>query len=153
MAIISDTTLVQVIQDSLTSPSGCLFPYRSLGTGVADLKGLERVLLTYWSAVRDTFPEAWGLPPQQSRLMHSAGLRALGRLMDRVMMSVDVTDSRAPKRIRRELAKIRFLCRWTGGVWEQCGGLAWNQIQNVPSHVRMLSDFLIQAHLAGGAGV
>ncbi len=152
-AIVSDTTLVQIIQDSLTSPSGCLFPYRNIGTGTTDRNGLERVLLTYWNGVKDTFPEAWGLSPKHSRLMHSAGLRAMGRLMDRVMASIDVTDTHAPKRIRRELASIRFLCRWTNGVWEQCGGLAWNQIQNVPSHVRMLSDFLIQAHLAGGAGV
>lgn len=152
-AFVSDTTLVQVIQDSLTSPSGCLFPYRNIGTGTADLKGLECLLLTYWAAVKDTFPEAWGRPPRESRLMHSAGLRAMGRLMDRVMALVDLHDKQAPRRIRRELAKIRFLCRWTSGIWEECGGLAWNQIQNVPSHVRMLSGFLIQAHLAGGAGL
>jgi hypothetical protein len=152
-AFVSDTTLVQIIQDSLTSPSGCLFPYRNIGTGTADLKGLERVLITYWNAVKHTFPEAWGRPPTQSRLMHSAGLRAMGRLMDRVMASVDTRDKRAPARIRKELTKIRFLCRWTTGVWEECGGLAWNQIQNVPSHVRMLSNFLIQAHLAGGVAI
>ena len=84
--------------------------------------------------------------------MHSAGLRAMGRLMDRVMASVDVDGKQAPRQIRKELAKIRFLCRWTNGVWEECGGLPWNHVQNVPSHVRMLSSFLIQAHLAGGAG-
>jgi len=152
-AFVSDTTLVQVIQDSLTSASGCLFPYRNIGAGTADLKGLECVLLTYWNAVKDTFPEAWGRPPRQSRLMHSAGLRAMGRLMDRVMGSVDAADRQAPRRIRKELAKIRFLCRWTNGTWEGCGGLAWNHVQNVPSHVRLLSNFLVQAHLAGGAGV
>jgi DGQHR domain-containing protein len=152
-AFVSDTTLVQVIQDSMTSPSGCLFPYRNIAAGTADLKGLECVLLTYWNAVKDTFPDAWGRPPRQSRLMHSAGLRAMGRLMDRVMASVDVDDKQAPRWIRKELAKIRFLCRWTSGVWEECGGLAWNHVQNVPSHVRMLSSFLVQAHLVGGAGV
>jgi DGQHR domain-containing protein len=150
-AFVSDTTLVQVIQDSMTSPSGCLFPYRNIAAGTADLKGLECVLLTYWNAVKNTFPEAWGRPPRQSRLMHSAGLRAMGRLMDRVMASVDVDGKQAPRQIRKELAKIRFLCRWTNGVWEECGGLPWNHVQNVPSHVRMLTTFLIQAHLAGGA--
>ena len=88
-AVVSDTTLVQVIQNSLTSPTGCLFPYRNLATGETDFKGIEWVLLTYWNAVKDTFPTAWGRPPKQSRLMHSAGLRAMGRFMDRVMASID----------------------------------------------------------------
>ena len=108
------------------------------------------MLLTYWNAVKDTFPEAWGRPPRQSRLMHSAGLRAMGRLMDRVMGSVDVDGKQAPRQIRKELAKIRFLCRWTNGCGRNvaaCRGTT----QNVPSHVRMLTTFLIQAHLAGGA--
>jgi DGQHR domain-containing protein len=152
-AVVSDTTLVQLIEDSMTSPSGCLFPYRNIAAGTADLHGLESVLLTYWNAVKDTFPDAWGRPPRESRLMHSAGLRAMGRLMDRVMASVDVDNKQAPRRIRKELSKIRLLCRWTGGVWEECGGLAWNHVQNVPSHVRMLSTFLIQTHLGGEAGV
>jgi hypothetical protein len=37
----------------------------------------------------------------------------------------------------------------TSGTWDECGGLHWNDIQNVPSHVRMLSDFLVRAHLTG----
>lgn len=146
---VSDTTLVQVIQDSLTSPAGCLFPYRNLATGETDVRGIECVLLTYWNAVKDTFPAAWGLPPKQSRLMHSAGLRAMGRLMDRMMGSIDAADAHARGRIRKELAKIRPACHWTSGTWDECGGLHWNDIQNVPSHVRMLSNFLLRAHLAG----
>jgi DGQHR domain-containing protein len=148
-AFVSDTTLVTMIQDSLTSPTGCLFPYRNVATGETDLRGIERVLLTYWNAVRDTFPTAWGRPPQQSRLMHSAGLKAMGRLMDRMMGAVDATHAEAGATVRRELARIRPACRWTTGTWDECGGLHWNDIQNVPSHVRMLSNFLLRAHLAG----
>lgn len=147
-AFISDTTLVQIIQDSLTSPTGCLFPYRNVATGETDLGGIERVLLTYWRAVKDTFPAAWGLLPKQSRLMHSAGLRAMGRLMDRMMASIDATDAEAHARVRKELARIKPVCRWTAGTWEECGGLHWNDVQNVPSHVRMLSNFILRAHVA-----
>jgi DGQHR domain-containing protein len=147
-AFVSDTTLVQVIQNSLTSPTGCLFPYRNLATGETDFRGIEWVLLTYWNAVKETFPSAWGLPPKQSRLMHSAGLRSMGRLMDRMMASIDATDAQARGRIRKELTRIRPVCRWTSGTWDECGGLHWNDIQNVPSHVRMLSHFLLRAHLA-----
>jgi hypothetical protein len=148
-AVVSDSTLVQTLQDSLNSPAGCLFPYRNLATGETDFAGVRDVLLTYWNAVRETFPDAWGLPPTQSRLMHSAGLRAMGRLMDRVMASINSADSHAPAAVRRELGRIRPACRWTSGIWEELGGLRWNEVQNVPSHVRMLSNFLIRAHLTG----
>ena len=148
-AILSDTTLVQTIQESLTLPSGCLFPYRNLATGETDFAGVRLLLLTYWRAVRDTFPAAWGLPPTQSRLMHSTGLRAMGRLMDRVMASVDASHPQASAVVRRELAKVRPICRWTSGAWEEMEGLRWNDVQNVPSHVRMLSNVLIRAHMGG----
>jgi DGQHR domain-containing protein len=33
IAVITDTGVVEMIQESLTSPSGCLFPYRNMSTG------------------------------------------------------------------------------------------------------------------------
>lgn len=147
-AVVSDTTIVQMLHESLTSPAGCLFAYRNLATGETDFAGVRRLLLTYWNAVRETFPEAWGHSPKQSRLMHSAGLRAMGRLMDRVMASINPSEPRIAALVRRELGKIRPICRWTSGSWEEMGGLRWNEIQNVPSHVRMLSNVLIRAHLS-----
>ena len=152
VAVVSDTTLVQILQDSLTSPAGCLFPYRNLATGETDFAGVRGALLTYWNAVRHTFPEAWGLAPTQSRLMHSAGLRAMGRLMDRMMASINWAEPHAPAAVRHELARIRPACRWTAGNWEELGGLRWNELQNIPSHVRMLSNYLIRAHVTGRRG-
>lgn len=108
--------------------------------------GVRRVLLTYWGAVRETFPDAWALPPSKSRLMHSAGLRAMGRLMDRVMATVDPADKRAAGRVRHSLAQLRPVCRWTSGTWTDLR-LAWNEVQNVPGHVRMLSNYLIRAYV------
>ena len=74
-----------MLEESLTTPSGCLFPYHNVTTGETDTDGIWRILVGYWSAVRDTFPEAWGKPPAESRLMHGTGIRSMGRLMDRVM--------------------------------------------------------------------
>src|SRR5262249_43982684 len=88
-AVVSDTAIVQMIQDSLSSPKGCLFTYRNAATGMVDATGIRSVLLLFWTAVRAQFPDAWGLPPTRSRLMHGAGVRAMGRLMDHVMRSVD----------------------------------------------------------------
>ena len=39
-AVITDTIIVQMLQESLTTPSGCLFPYRNLSSGETDFTGL-----------------------------------------------------------------------------------------------------------------
>jgi DGQHR domain-containing protein len=145
--VVADTAVVQMVQESLSHPKGILFTYRNVSTGAVDLEGIRRVLLTYWSATREEFPDAWGLPPTQSRLMHGAGIRAMGRLMDRVMAGIDPTHAKATGLVRRELGRVRPICRWTGGVWERVNGLRWNEIQNVPSHIRLLSDALVRAYL------
>jgi len=38
------------------------------------------------------------------------------------------------------------MCRWTSGQWEELG-LAWNEIQNVSRHMRMLTDVLIRTYV------
>lgn len=146
-AVVADTALIKMLEDSLSLPTGCLFPYRNIATGQTDLKRVRAILFTFWTAVRDVFPEAWGLPPSQSRLMHSVGLRALGRLMDRVMGPLDPEAKGAAALVRRSLSKIAPECHWTSGSWPELGSLRWNELQNVPSHFRMLSRFLIDAYL------
>ena len=143
----SDTTIIKILQDSLSSPSGCLFRYRNVATGELDWTGATEVLFTYWNAVQETFPEAWHLPPTKSRLTHSIGLRAMGRLMDRVMLSVDPAQSATRGEVRRELRKVKPVCHWTSGHWNELNGMRWNELQNVPAHVRMLSNFLTQVYL------
>lgn len=149
-AVVSDTSLIQVLQESFTSPSGCLFAYRNLATGMTDFDRVCRLLIVYWSAVRATFPAAWGLPPHASRLMHSVGLRAMGRLMDRIMGSVNIDDPRVEERVRRELAPLKARCHWTSGTWDELGGIPWNDLQNVPAHVRLLSNHILRVALRAG---
>jgi DGQHR domain-containing protein len=152
-AIASDTAIVGMLQESLSNPSGCLFPHRNLATAELDAPTVTLIVCTYWTAVCETFPEAWGLPPHKSRLMHGAGLRAMGRLMDRIMGSVNPTDPQAVKMVKSELAGIVEHCRWTSGVWEELGGLKWNDIQNTSQHVRLLSNHLVRLYVrARGSG-
>ena len=79
--------------------------------------------------------------------MHGAGIRAMGRLMDRIMSSVDVTNNDAITGIKKELNAIAPVCKWTSGRWHELGNLSWNEIQNVPRHIRVLSNLLIRAHI------
>ncbi|MGE5608804.1 MAG: DGQHR domain-containing protein DpdB [Bacillota bacterium] len=146
-AVVTDTSIVKMIEESLMSPSGCLFPYRNMATGETDFSGIWSVLLTYWSAVKVVFPDAWGKPPTQSRLMHGTGIRAMGRLMDRIMGSLNVRDPSGSRLIQRELAALKPMCHWISGTWEGLGGLAWNEIENVPRHIQMLSNYLIRLHV------
>jgi DGQHR domain-containing protein len=145
--VITDTSVIKMIEESLTSPAGCLFPYRNIATGETDFDGICKVLVTYWTAVSQVFPEAWGKPPSSSRLMHGAGIRAIGRIMDRVMPSIRLHHDNAVALAAAEIRRIAPLCRWTEGKWEDLGGVSWNEIQNVPRHIRLLSNLLIRAYL------
>jgi DGQHR domain-containing protein len=145
-AVIADTSVVDMIHESLSSTAGCLFPYRNLATGQTDMDGMLRVLVAYWTAVRETFPDAWGVPPSKSRLMHGVGIRAVGRLMDKIMSGVNPQDRTASRQAVRDLRLVAPACHWTDGEWSELG-LTWNELQNVPRHIRALSNFLIRSYV------
>lgn len=146
-AVIADTSVVKMIEESLSSPSGCLFPYRNIATGETDFDGICDVLMAYWSAVRNVFLQAWGKPTTKSRLMHGAGIRAMGRLMDRIIPAVQLQKSDRVTQIERELKKIAPVCHWTSGNWEGLGGLAWDELLHTPRHLHRLSNLLVRAYL------
>jgi len=104
---------------------------------------MYQVLISFWSAVRSVFHDAWGIDSRQSRLMHSAGILAMGVLMDRVCTNSRVGTN--AKKIAHELLKIREKCHWTNGNWEN-SGMSWNYFQNTPRDIRLLQDELIQAY-------
>lgn len=149
-AVVTDTGLVEALRESLEAPAGVLFPYRNIAAGTTDTAGIRRVLLVYWNAVRDTFPDAWGEPAAKSRLMGGVGIRAMGRLMERVMVHVDSDGNEADEQARMELERIASVCHWTSGAWTDLG-LPWNELQNTPRHISALSNFLARAYLADRA--
>lgn len=145
-AVVTDTALLSVIKNSVSNPLGALAPFKSVGReGGADVAEMYRILTTYWSAVKAVFPDAWGKDPKQSRLMHSAGLMAMGLLMDAIYARLP-PDSQVAA-VQRELEKVASFCRWTKGTWETLG-LAWNEVQNTPPHVKKLQDALVRAYAA-----
>jgi DGQHR domain-containing protein len=149
-AVVTDTVVIRMLQESFGSPSGCLFSYRNLATGDTDFDDMLKLLYLYWGTVRDVFPSAWGKPPAESRLMHGVGLRAMGKLMDRVMGQIDVHQKGAGARVRTELQRLATRCAWTSGAWKDLDGMRWNELQNVPNHIRRLTNVLIRAHAGRG---
>jgi DGQHR domain-containing protein len=145
-AVVTDTALVSVIKNSLSSPLGALASFKPVGReGGGDVAGMYRVLITYWTAVKAAFPDSWGKDPKHSRLMHSAGLLAMGLLMDAIYARVGPDADVAT--VQREIEKVTPACRWAKGTWETLG-LAWNEIQNTPPHVKKLQDALVRAYAA-----
>ena len=148
--VVTDNSLVEALKKSLESPSGALFPYRNIAAGTTDTEGIRHLLLIYWSAVKVTFPSAWGKSPQESRLMGGVGIRAMGRLMERVMAQVDLNAKTARAVTEKELQRVAPVCRWTEGTWEEIG-LPWNEMQNTPRHISTLSNFLVRHYVAARA--
>ena len=147
-AVVQDTSLVNALEESLTTANGSLFPYRNLATGDVDFEPIWWTLVTYWSAVREVFPDAWGKQPTESRLMHGVGIRAMGRLMDKMMSSVDPSDSSAPKQVRDSLALIAPHCHWTSGNWPELNDMPWNELENTARHIRTLSNLLVRTYVS-----
>jgi hypothetical protein len=105
---------------------------------------MYRLLVTFWSAVKAVFPEAWGKDSRHSRLMHSAGIEAMGVLMDRIYARL--SGSEDVKIVQRELERVAPACRWTRGTWESLG-VAWNEIESTNRDIKRLQSALIQAYL------
>jgi len=139
-AVINDSSIIDMIKNSINNPLGALSQYKSLGTEPSDIESMYKILVTYWTAVKELFPEAWGVKPTQSRLMHSAGLHAMGLLMDKIVNRSAHYD-KPDQHIFSSLQAIAPHCRWTTGSWEQLG-MRWDEIQKVGKHLRLLSDLL-----------
>ena len=143
-AVITDTAVIKMIRNSLNSPLGALAPYKAGINENADLESMYQILMTFWTAVKEAFPLAWGLDPRQSRLMHSAGVEAMGVLMDRIWVrhagSADIS-----KVIKHELAEMAPKCAWVSGTWDSLG-VEWNEIQNTTRDIKRLEDALVRIY-------
>jgi DGQHR domain-containing protein len=143
--VITDTAVVEMIRQSLSNPLGALAPYKPTDTDPGDIDAMCTILVTYWSAVRDVFPDAWGKDSRQSRLMHSAGILAMGVLMDRIYARLSgANESYAA--VRKEVEKVALSCRWTSGVWESIG-LRWNDIESTSQDKKRLQEALVRAYI------
>jgi len=143
-AVIIDSAVTKMIRNSMNNPLGALYPYKPNSTEPGDIQAMYNIVVTFWSAVRDVFPEAWAKDPRQSRLMHSAGVEAMGVLMDRIYARLPGAGEDY-KTVRKELEKIAPSCRWTAGTWDSIG-VDWNELQNTSRDIKKLQDALMRAY-------
>ena len=90
-AVITDSAVVTMIRNSISNPLGALAPYKSNARDGTDIETMYRLLINFWKATKAVFPKAWGSDPRKSRLMHSAGIIAMGVLMDRIYARLCLT--------------------------------------------------------------
>ena len=138
--VIADNSILAMLHNSLTD--GVLYRFSEIDDQLLVLKN-------FWTVVKSTFPEGWGLPAKNSRLMHGAGILALGFLMDTIADRHKKTRSISQSLFRTELCKIASDCHWVNGEWRFGPNktLKWNELQNVPGHIQLLSNHLLQLYL------
>ena len=141
---IKDNSVLKMIENSLYE--GALYQYRDPRTGDGKEDLIVRHLVTFWSRVRDTWPEAWDLPPRKSRLTHGVGIQALGFIMDRLTAEVAASDPSFTEIVGAGLELLDSRAAWTDGFWQLSVGdrRKWNGLQNTPSDVRNLTNHFVQ---------
>jgi DGQHR domain-containing protein len=141
--VVKDNSILRMLENSLTD--GVLFRFRTSAGDDGDMEAMLTVLKHYWEAVRQVFPNAWGLQPKRSRLMHGAGIVSLGFLMDAI--ADHYRRSRAPtvKQFADGLSCVAQHCRWTDGFWNFGVNhtVKWCDLQNTSGHIQMLTDYLL----------
>ena len=143
--VINDRALVTSIRKRIESPLGALSAFRKTGSRPADADAMYRTLVAFWSAVKRAFPEAWGLPPTHSRLMHSVGIEAMSSLMDSLCMRMTATDQ-AERFLLCSLQAIAPYCAWHKGRWTDIDK-SWNELEYTRRDVRELTEQLIRLDL------
>lgn len=137
--MVKDTAIQKVIMNSASD--GIMRELLQKDDGIDHCYNLINEF--YW-AVRNTFPGDWeGHKPKTSRLVHGAGVIAMGHVMETLAYFEEARE-RGEFEIGLECLKSKTA--WTQGEWEFGNGerRSWRGIQNVGSDIAMLSEYLVR---------
>ena len=100
----------------------------------------------FFGALVDLFPEAWfGQTPRTSRMKHSAGITALGFVME-IAYAVHGAKNKDQFIEVLSILKEKDVCAWTGGTWyfDEMDIRIWDKVQNTQPDLRVLADHLVR---------
>ncbi len=143
--VVTDTAIIKMIRASMTNPLGALYPYKSNDEEKTDVEAMYQLLVLFWQAVKECFPNDWALDPKESRLMHSAGIAAMGYIMDLVCAKIGGQETNYSL-IHKEVEKIAPHCAWSSGKWPLLN-VAWNEVQSTPQDIKHLQDTLLRIYM------
>jgi DGQHR domain-containing protein len=144
---VKDNSILKMLEYSLSD--GALYGL-SRSSSERDVERMLHLLKSYWTAVAEVFPSAWGLPARKSRLMHGAGVVAMGFIMDAIVDRYRRSGVPSCGQFVENLKPLKNLCRWTEGEWVFAGKnrRQWNELQNTPNDIELLVDHLLHAYRA-----
>jgi DGQHR domain-containing protein len=136
--IVRDTAIQRVVMNSINDGAMRTLLRR------ADGKDACLILMSdFYQAVKTVFATDWqGHTPKTSRLIHGAGIMALGYVME---VLFDLDGARTKEDFERGLLCLRGKTAWTSGEWEFAGGdrRHWRAVQNVNRDIVLLAQHLI----------
>lgn len=136
--VLRDTSIQRIIMQSLSDGA-----MRELAREDDSLRSCFRLISNFFGSVQDVFDEEWvGHTPKTSRLVHGAGLVAMGYVMEYLVGSIRAHDQ---DDFRSELLRLRGKTAWTEGAWiySKTNIREWNSIQNVARDWLELSHHLV----------
>lgn len=143
-ASISQAAVLDVIEKSVRR-GGVLCEFAGPSPTRSDLLSMAEIVKVFFLGVRSVWPHAWSGSPWSSRLVHGAGISAMGILMEEIMSEVNAKSPRAVQSVKRRLLKIEGRCAWTTGRWPKLRR-EWHEIQNTSQDKRMLADYLVSEY-------
>jgi DGQHR domain-containing protein len=136
--VIKDTALQKAILNS--EAAGAVQVLMSRKSGLNDA---EELLSNFFAAVQAVFPDAWSQhKPTSSRLVHGAGVVAMGFVMDEIYAKSHSSEVDA---FVDGLKPLVGKTAWTDGHWHFSDGeqIAWNRIEYTPRQVQLLAEHLV----------
>jgi DGQHR domain-containing protein len=136
--VISDTAVQRVIMNSLND--GIMREH------MRKPNGRERCFLLvseFYRAVAHVFDDAWGgdHTPKTSRLLHGAGIIALGEVMETLAL---LEGAESWEDFAKGMGALEGRTAWTSGEWDFGNGdrRHWKAVQNVNRDIEKLRDYL-----------
>ena len=135
--IIRDTSVQKVVMNSLSD--GIM---REM---IREPGGVEACVLLaseFYKAVQMVFKEDWvGHKPKTSRLVHGAGIQALGYVMETLAV---MTGARSWAEFAPHLARLKGFTAWTSGSWDFGNGDVrhWKAVNVTGRDIMTLAQYL-----------
>lgn len=138
--VLSDTAMQKIIMNSASD--GAIREFVQFG----DREDRAYHLVDeFFAGVREVFAPEWeGMSPRQSRLVHGAGLVAMGFVMDQLFSREEASER---DQFAQALRLLHPYTAWTSGQWRlnEFDVRPWNGIQNTPVDIDSLTRYLISA--------
>jgi DGQHR domain-containing protein len=135
--IIRDTAIQAVIMRSVSDGA-----IREYPESKQLAKGYQLLDDFFW-AVREVFRDEWNdHTPKSSRLVHGAGIQALGYVME---LLVGRDGAQTKEEFKRGLSVLKGHTAWTSGSWRFSDSeeVPWNKLENTSRQINGLAQHLV----------